>query len=142
MTDLVYSPMELMEIHLRSLATSMDEFNTNTNVFDNSGLMVRQMKIKAGEIILGKIHNEWNVNILASGSLYVMADPSKDKVKITAPHVFETGPNSQKLGFAITDCVFMNVMRSEPGEKPEEAVSRMTKESRVTKQIEKETLWQ
>lgn len=135
MTD--YTPMEKMEVHLRQMSNIIVEAQTKTMLHGGSQLMTRTMTIKAGDIILGKIHKEWNVNILASGSMYVMSDPTKDKVRVDAPQVFETGPGSQKLGMAITDCVFMNVMSYEPGETLDEVVDRMTEDSRITKQIER-----
>jgi len=135
------NPMEAMEIYIRSMANSFYEFDTDTNVWPNSKLMTRVMKIKAGEIILGKVHKEWNINILASGSIRVTNDPRQPHVQIDAPYVFETGPGSQKLVLAVTDCVFMNVMISE-NETPEEAVNRMAEDTRVTKLMEKDRLWQ
>ncbi len=137
-----YTPMEKMEIFLRSLPSVIEEFDVQNQVMPNSGIMVRTLKMKAGEVIIGKIHTEWNVNILASGSMYVTSNPEDAYVKVDAPYVFETGPGSQKFGMCITDCVFMNAIRCEDGETGEEVVDRMTKESRVTNSIEKEKLCQ
>lgn len=135
MTVTEYNPMEKMEIFLRSLPTASSEFDVTTQFFSNSGIAVRVMKMKAGEVVIGKIHKEWNVNILASGSLWVTNNPEEGKVRVDAPYVFETGPGSQKFVMCITDCVFMNAITSN-NETEEELVNRMSKESRVTKLIE------
>ena len=125
--------MDKMELYLSSLPTSFtDEDNIWQKVFSNSGLYVRSLTINAGEAILGKVHKEWNVNILASGSLYITNDPiSGDRVRIDAPYIFETGPGSQKLGFAITDCVFINVIRSND-ETEKEVFNRMSEQKTLT----------
>lgn len=136
-----FSPMEFMEVYLRDNATAFEEFNTETHIWAKSKLMTRLMYINAGEVVLGKIHKEWNISILCSGTMLLHSDPTKPGVKVYAPQVFETGPGSQKLAMAVTDCVFMNVMVSE-NETAEEAVDRMAEDTRVTKIINKEILWQ
>ena len=138
----IYTPIEKMEIFLRSLpqmATS--EFDTNTDFFEGSKLAVRTLRLKAGEVILGKIHKVHTVNILVSGSLYVTGNPEGGFVKLVAPQLFETGPNSQKFGMCLTDCVFMNIMQSE-NETEEELLGRVTEDSRITKLINKGLSWE
>ncbi len=136
-----YSPMEKMEIYMRSLPGAVEEFDTTTQIFPSSGLGVRYIKMKAGEVLIGKIHKEWNVNILCSGSLQVASNPEEGFVTLTAPQVFETGPGSQKFVMCLTDCVFMNVLQSE-NETEDEMVNRMAEDTRITKVIEKEKLCQ
>ena len=137
-----YSPMEKMEIHLRSLPNAIVGYgDVKTDFFPNSGLAVRTLRMKAGEVVIGKIHKEWNVNTLVSGSLHITNNPDGKLVRVDAPQVFETGPGSQKLVMCITDCVFMNTIVSH-NETEEELLNRMTEESRVTKQIEKGLLCQ
>ena len=132
-----FSPMEKMEIYLRSLPSAEYEFDVQTQFFAKSGLAVRTLKLKAGEVLIGKIHKEWNVNILASGTMQVTSNPQAEFVTVEAPYVFETGPGSQKFGMCLTDCVFMNAIISSD-ETEETLLNRMTEESRITKVIEKE----
>ena len=138
-----YTPMEQLEILLRAKHEifTADEVPTVVKQMPNSGLGVRYVKLVAGSVYLGKVHKEWSLNILASGSMYVMADPTKDKLKVEAPYVFETGPGSQKFVMCITDCVFMNVLKSE-NESIDDMENRMASNSRITKLIEKERLCQ
>jgi len=98
-------------------------------LFENTRLYVRALFIDAGQMILGKEHAEWNVNILTEGTLIVMSDPYSPKVKVEAPFIFETGPGSQKLVKALTDCVFMNIVGIKKGETKEDVFKRMVKES-------------
>ena len=128
------SGLEKMEVYLRTLTKTFQEFDVQTKMFPNSGIAVRTMKLKAGEVVLGKIHKEWNVNILASGSMYVSNDPTKDFVRVEAPAVFETGPESQKFVMCITDCVFMNAIISN-NETEDELLNRMAKDTRITNLI-------
>lgn len=130
--------MEQMEIFIRSRTDSREDgYDADTRIFSNSQQLTRSVVVPAGEVILGKIHKEWSLNILASGSLLLVADPtSKAMVQINAPYIFESGPNSQKLGMAVTDCVFINVMRTKKDETVDEALDRMVEDTLITKEIE------
>jgi len=132
-----YNGMDKMEVYLRSLSKAKDgvDYPVETKVFDNSGIAVRYIQIPAGEVVLGKVHKEWNVNILTQGSLWVTSDPTKDFVRIEAPYTFETGPGAQKFVMCETDCVFMNVIRALPNETEDEVVNRMAEETKITKEI-------
>lgn len=132
-----YSPMEQMELFIRSKSDIREDgYDAETRVFTNSQLLTREVVVPAGEVILGKIHKEWSVNILSSGSLFLIADPtSKQMVRIDAPYIFESGPNSQKLGMAITNCVFINVMKTNKNETVDEALDRMVEDTAITKEI-------
>ncbi len=113
--------------YMRSLPTMFDEFDDAHAVYPNTGLYARHLKMKAGEVFIGSEHKEWTLNILASGILKVTNDPTKGSIRIEAPFTFESGPGSHKFAMCITDCVFMNVMRSE-NETADEALNRITKE--------------
>lgn len=134
-----YTPMEHMEIYLRGLpnAVAAEDVPSEIKQFPNCGLGVKYVYLSGGSVYIGKIHKEWSMNILASGSMYVMADPTKEKVKVEAPYVFETGAGSQKFVMCITDCVFMNVLKSN-NETKTEMENRMAEDTRITKAIRKE----
>jgi len=133
-----YNGIDRMEIYLRSLPNAKDisDYEAETHVFDNSGLAIRYVKMNAGEVVLGKVHKEWNVNVLTQGSLWVTNDPTKDFVRIEAPYTFETGPGSQKFVMCETACIFMNVIRTLPNETKEEVLKRMAEDTKITKEIE------
>ena len=129
--------MDKMELYIRSLPTAknIEDYEAETKVFENAGIAVRYMKASKGEVIIGRVHKEWNVNILTQGTLLVTNDPTKDFLRIEAPYTFETGPGSQKFGMCETDCVFMNVIRTLPNETEDEVLDRMTEDTKITKEI-------
>lgn len=131
-----YTPMEKMEIFLRSLPQFRSEFDVKTEFFPGSKLATRTLSMKAGDIVLGKTHTIYDVSVLMSGSLYVTNNPEGSFVRLDAPQVFETAPGAQKFVMCITDCVFMNIMHSE-NETADELLERMTVDSRITKTINK-----
>ena len=128
MKDLIgLKPMDQMiEFMKKELDTfGKDDLPTVTNMLPNSGLMTRTIQTKAGQIIVGEVHKEWNTNVLASGSMLVTDNPCGEYVLIHAPLVFETGPNSQKFGMCITDCTFINIIKTLDGETEDECLNRM-----------------
>ena len=101
------------------------------DVMPNTGLYVRYLNMPAGTMLIGKEHAEWSVNILTAGTLVVMSDIKGEQVRLTAPQVFETGPGTQKIGKALTDVTFMNVVRAAPGETKEDIYNRIVKHEEV-----------
>jgi hypothetical protein len=131
MKDLIgLKPMDQMiEFMKKELETfGRDDRPAENKLLPNSGIMVRHMTVYAGDIIVGEVHNEWNTNILASGSMLVTDDPTGEFALIHAPTVFETGPNSQKFGMAVTDCIFMNVIKTKENETVDECFNRLIKD--------------
>ena len=128
MKDLIgLKPMDQM---IEFMKKELDTFGREArpainNMMPNSGLMVRTLQVQAGDIIVGEVHNEWNVNILASGSMLVTDNPAGEYALINAPMVFETGPGSQKFGMCVTDCTFMNVIKTLPMETEDDCFHRM-----------------
>ncbi len=134
MSELKCSNMEMMEMFISTFPSSSRDLDTKTKLFPNTGIGLRILKSLAGDVILGKIHKVWQVNILASGTMMVTNDPTEKAVKISAPYSFETGPDSQKFGMCLTDCVFINAIVSN-NETIEELELRSVKDSRVAKLI-------
>jgi len=128
MKDLIgLKPMDQMiEFMKKELDTfGKDELPTVNTMLPNSGMMARTIQVRAGQVIVGEVHKEWNTNILASGSMLVTDNPAGEYVLIHAPMVFETGPGSQKFGMCITDCTFMNIIKTLTLETEEECLQRM-----------------
>ncbi len=130
--------MEKAEVLIRAMTDGIDNPDPEayTQIFENCGLGVRVLKMKAGQLVQGKIHNEWAVNILASGIHLVTSDPSEPPVRLEGPQVFESAPGSQKLGMCLTDCVFINVVRSQPKETADEFDDRVVSDTLVSKAIQ------
>lgn len=75
------------------------------------GVYCRVLHIPAGVALTGKIHLKEHISILAAGELLV-ADADK-QLHIKAPKVMIDRPGIKRLGYAITDCTFINVLATD-----------------------------
>jgi hypothetical protein len=75
------------------------------------GVYGRELRIPAGVAVMGKVHRHSTLNVLASGELAVTTPDGPQVLK--APAIFVSPAGTRKLGFAITDCVFLNVHASQ-----------------------------
>ncbi len=106
---------------------------TREMMHPNCKMYTRELFIPEGTLILGNEHTEWSLNVLVIGKILLANDPNEDYVELSAPQIFETGPGSQKLVKALTNCIFMTVTNTEDGETAEDVMSRTIKQS--TKEI-------
>ena len=81
------------------------------------GVYVRSLKIPKGTGITGKIHKTEHISILAEGTLRLF-DGEQSQV-VTAPFIAVTKAGTKKVGYAETDCTFINVIRTDKKELPE-----------------------
>lgn len=82
------------------------------------GVYVRELFIPAGTVLTGKIHNKENISILSQGELMISNGDSALRI-IKAPYTVVDKPGVKRLGYAITDCTFINVLRSDKKTVPE-----------------------
>jgi hypothetical protein len=75
------------------------------------GVYVRSLKIPKGAGISGKFHTTDHISILAEGTLKVIID--NEPMTITAPYIAVTHKGDRKVGYAVTDCTFINVIRTD-----------------------------
>lgn len=75
------------------------------------GVYCRALTIPAGIALTGKIHLKEHISILAHGEIMV-ADGDKS-VHIKAPKIMIDKPGIKRLGYAITDCTFINVLATD-----------------------------
>jgi hypothetical protein len=75
------------------------------------GVYARELRIPAGVAVMGKVHRHSTLNVLAFGELAVTTPDGPQVLK--APAIFVSPAGARKLGFAITDCVFLNVHASQ-----------------------------
>jgi len=75
------------------------------------GVYMRELHIPAGTLLTGKIHNKENFSILASGTLRITN--GTDSMIISAPHVMSDKPGIKRMGYAETDVVFINVIKTD-----------------------------
>lgn len=73
------------------------------------GVYCRSMFIPAGTILTGKIHNQENISILAQGTIKI--SNGFDSYEISAPHIMVDKPGIKRLGVAITDVTFINILK-------------------------------
>ena len=75
------------------------------------GVYTRSLFIAKGQILVGKIHLQECVNIVAKGDISVLTETGAGRFQ--AGHVATSGPGIQKLGYAHEDTVFINVFRTD-----------------------------
>lgn len=75
------------------------------------GVYVRSLFIPAGMVLTGKIHNKENISILAQGEISITN--GTDVKTIKAPHIMVDKPGVKRLGYAVSDCTFINVIRTD-----------------------------
>jgi len=86
---------------------SMPQIEPPIKHYFGDGVYGREMFLAAGHAFTGAVHLTNHINVLAQGTMLIKTSTS-DAEKIEAPHVFECTPNTKKMGFAVTDCVFIN----------------------------------
>ncbi len=67
----------------------------------------REMQLKKGYLIVGKIHKYQNLNILSSGEVSVLSIDGVKRVK--APHTFVASPGTKRVIFAHEDCTWTTI---------------------------------
>lgn len=75
------------------------------------GVYVRVLHLKAGTVLTGKVHKKEHISILAHGTIQV-ADKDKSGT-ISAPYVMVDRPGIMRVGHAVTDVTFINVLRTD-----------------------------
>ena len=71
------------------------------------GTYTREMLIPKGLVLTGKMHKNSCINILSAGKMLIFTDEGSRE--ISAPHTFVSSPVLKKAGYALEDCVFINV---------------------------------
>lgn len=77
----------------------------------SNGMYVRQLDIPKGMLIVGKRHREATLNILAKGTMMIIC--GETRLKIEAPYTFTSEPLSKKSMYALEDCSFMNIHKTD-----------------------------
>ncbi len=93
------------------------------------GVYVRSLFIPKDMVLTGAIHNKEHISILAQGTICV--HDGEKMIELTAPHVCIDKAGTKRLGYALTDCTFINVIRTDKtdiADIEEEAVSKTYEE--------------
>ena len=78
------------------------------------GMYFRTMRAPAGSLIVGATHKKDSYEILLQGSIAIAFEDGSDSVD--APYTIKTEKGSSKIGYAITDVVYMSVFRTDKTE--------------------------
>ncbi len=74
----------------------------------SDGVCVRELHVKAGQLIVGTKHLTNHLTFLSKGVMQIRIDDESKLYK--APCTFETLAGSRKIGLAYTDCVVSNII--------------------------------
>lgn len=78
----------------------------------SKGLYAREIFVPKGTLLVGHKHKVDCLNILASGAM-ALKGGDDEGVIINAPVTFESKAGIRKVGFALEDCVFINVFNTD-----------------------------
>ena len=113
MSDVVSSAPTRADIErLQVLMSEMPQIALETAHHFADGVYLREMRCPAGATIVGKVHKRPHFFILAAGEMTVTGDGLAPRL-IVAPAVIVSGPGMKRAGHAHTDCVCLNVHRTD-----------------------------
>ena len=72
-----------------------------------NGVYMRNMKIPADTVIVGKLHRHDQINILVKGTIIVATENAC--VELTAPQTLIASGGTKKAAYAITDCEWIEL---------------------------------
>lgn len=87
---------------------------SQTNHYRIKGVYVRELKLKAGTVLTGKIHNFESIGVLSQGRMRILT--SEGAYIVEAPFIAVDKPGIKRLGVCETDCTFVTVHRTDAEE--------------------------
>ena len=111
MTDLATQGSMPQILAAQAMMATMPQVEGKTEHYHLDGVYVRSLFIPKGSLLTGKIHNYESIGILAQGTMRI-TNGSMAGV-ISAPYIVVDKPGIKRMGYAETDCTFINVMRSD-----------------------------
>jgi hypothetical protein len=85
------------------------------------GLYCREMRVKQGVVVMGKIHKTEHLNILSQGTV-IVATPEGDSVEHTAPCMVHSLPGTKRILYAVTDYTWTNIHHNPTNEQDEDKI--------------------
>lgn len=101
--------VQAFEDEISQLPDHTTEFDVSHYQID--GVYVRSLFIPAGMVLTGKIHNHEHIAILAQGTIRV--HNGEEYKEISAPYICIEKAGIKRIGYALTDCTFINVIRTD-----------------------------
>ena len=126
MNALTQKPFIDAIFHLEQFLLTQPQVELPVAHYRIKGVYVRAMTIPADTVLTGKIHNFESISILAQGTIRVNNGESMQD--ITAPHIMIDKGGIKRAGYAVTDCTFITVHRTDQEELEaiEEELTSMT----------------
>lgn len=98
-----HSPMREKVLALQAEVAKLPQVELPTNHYFADGVYVRELFLKAGTTIVGKIHKREHIFMVTKGSVRITVD---DGVRdLVAPVVIVGKPGTKRAAYAIEDCV-------------------------------------
>lgn len=101
--DVFREKIEVLEDKLRA----MPQVEIEPTHYHADGLYAREITIKAGTVLTGKIHNREHLNFILSGDISVATEEGTKRIK--APAVIISKPGTKRLGYAHEDTIWVTV---------------------------------
>lgn len=95
--------------HIESLPGAYTELPVE-HIFTD-GMYMRKLHIPKGSLIIGKIHKQECINIVAKGDISVLTETGF--ARVTAGFTVVSPAGIQKVGLAHEDTIFINVFRTD-----------------------------
>lgn len=86
-----------------------EELPVNHEFLD--GVYMRTVFMKAGLIVVGKIHKQEHVAIISQGDAWVMTEDGL--IRVTAPYTIKSKPGARRALYILEDMVWTTVHRSD-----------------------------
>lgn len=112
MSEVAHVPSRADIDRLQAVMSQMPQVALETEHYFADGVYVREMRCPAGATIVGKVHKRPHFFILAGGEMTVTGDGGPARL-IKAPAVIVSGPGVKRVGHAHTECVCLNVHRTD-----------------------------
>lgn len=128
MNQIEQSRLADLENALREMPNHVTEMPVEH--YQIEGVYCRSLFIPAGMCAVGKVHNHEHIAILAQGTMRLFDE------EFTAPYICITPAGTKRAVYAVTDCTFINVIRTDLTEITEieaEAVSSTFEEFETRK---------
>lgn len=109
MSDLAIFKTQLDLKELETELLKLDQVEIPTDHQFMGGIYLRSISVPAGTLIIGKRHRYETCNMLLSGTMSVYIGEDQPTKMLIGPCIFRSDPGSKKMGYAHTDCVFMNL---------------------------------
>lgn len=96
--------------NLQAEMSSMPQVELVTNHYFATGVYVREMHVKAGTALVGKVHKTQHVFMLVSGDMTLISDQGRQRIQ--GPWICVSEPGIKRAGYAHEDCICLNIHHS------------------------------